>query len=88
MATAGDSLVVYQRWLENNDGADWTTSPTLRSIREYNREDCESTWKLADWLRRVQQKAGIAYVPKAYRSGVGNDQASLGACAICGGDAG
>jgi predicted RecB family nuclease len=65
VASGGDSLVFYQRWLEDNDGADWTASPTLRSIREYNREDCESTWKLAGWLRGVQQQAGIAYVPKA-----------------------
>jgi predicted RecB family nuclease len=65
VATAGDSLVFYQRWLENNDGVDWTNSSTLRSIREYNREDCESTWKLANWLRGLQQHAGIAYVPKA-----------------------
>ena len=51
VATAGESLVFYQRWIENHDGPDWFTSPTLRAIREYNREDCESTWKLAGWLR-------------------------------------
>jgi hypothetical protein len=64
VASAADSLVFYQRWLEAKDGLDWSSSPTLRLIREYNREDCESTWKLARWLRNVQKEAGIAYVPK------------------------
>ena len=64
VATATESIVFYQRWLENQDGADWSTSPTLRAIREYNREDCESTWKLACWLRGLQAEAGIAFVPK------------------------
>ena len=68
VATGGDSLVFYQRWLEDNDGADWGTSPTLRSIREYNREDCESTYRLASWLRDLQTKANISYIPKPLTS--------------------
>ena len=65
VVTAGESLVFYQRWIENQDGLDYSSSPTLHTIREYNREDCESTWKLACWLRGVQSQAGIAFVPKA-----------------------
>jgi predicted RecB family nuclease len=65
VVSAGDSLVFYHRWLEAKDGADWKTSPTLRSIREYNREDCESTFKLCCWLREVQRKAKIVYLPKS-----------------------
>lgn len=64
LSSAADSLVFYQRWLEARDGADWSSSPTLRLIREYNREDSESTWQLACWLREVQKQAGIVYVPK------------------------
>jgi predicted RecB family nuclease len=64
VASAADSLVFYQRWLEAKDGSDCSSSPTLRLIRDYNRDDCESTWKLACWLRSVQKEAGIAYVPK------------------------
>jgi len=64
VTTSGDSLAFYQKWLENNDGGDWKTSPTLRAIREYNREDCESTWGLACWLREVQKQADIPYIPK------------------------
>jgi predicted RecB family nuclease len=64
VASAADSLVFYQRWLETMDGSDWRSSPTLQLIREYNRDDCESTWQLACWLRDVQRQVGIAYVPK------------------------
>jgi uncharacterized protein len=64
VATADESLVFYQRWIENQDGPDWSTSQTLRAIRDYNREDCESTWKLACWLRGIQAQARIAFVPK------------------------
>ena len=65
VVTAGESMVFYQRWIEIQDGLDYSSSPTLRTIREYNREDCKSTWKLACWLRGVQSQAGISFVPKA-----------------------
>lgn len=65
VATADQSLVFYQRWIESQDGPDWSNSPTLRAIRDYNREDCESTWKLVCWLRGIQAQAGIAFVPRA-----------------------
>jgi predicted RecB family nuclease len=64
VASAADSLVFYQRWLDTRDGSDWRSSPTLQVIREYNRDDCESTWQLACWLRAVQRQVGIAYIPK------------------------
>jgi uncharacterized protein len=61
IATAGDSMVYYHAWRQKPDGADWRTSPTLRLIRDYNEADCDSTWKLLEWLRSVQRDAGIAY---------------------------
>jgi predicted RecB family nuclease len=64
VTTSGDSLAFYQSWIENNDGPSWETSAKLRAIRDYNREDCESTWKLASWLRHVQIQARIPYIPK------------------------
>jgi len=41
---AGASVVVYERWRELGD------PQMLREIEEYNRIDCESTWKLREWL--------------------------------------
>jgi predicted RecB family nuclease len=64
VATASDSIVYYHRWRQEPDGTDWQQSPTLRLIRNYNREDCHSTFKLANWLRDVQSKQEITYVGK------------------------
>jgi len=64
VATAADSIVYYHRWREAPDGVDWTTSPTLRLIRDYNEEDCVSTWQLAQWLRTAQVESKISYVPR------------------------
>jgi uncharacterized protein len=61
VATAGDSMVYYHSWRQKRDGDDWRTSPTLRLIRDYNEADCDSTRKLLEWLRAIQQEAGIPY---------------------------
>ena len=37
-------------------------SPILRGIRNYNQVDCESTWKLRDWLLQRQQDNGTVYL--------------------------
>jgi uncharacterized protein len=42
--TAIDSIVVYEQWRESRDPA------LIESIRQYNEEDCHSTWQLRDWL--------------------------------------
>jgi uncharacterized protein len=63
VATAGASMVYYDRWLTVRDGEDWRTSLTLKLIRDYNQVDCESTWKLIDWLRRRQTESGVAFLP-------------------------
>jgi uncharacterized protein len=44
VATAGESIVVYNRWRETND------PELLRQIASYNEVDCISTVKLRDWL--------------------------------------
>lgn len=64
VATATDSIVFYERWLAEQDGADWQSSKILADIREYNRADCESTMELTDWLRARQAESGIGYIPK------------------------
>lgn len=62
VATAGESIVFYQRWLETRDGDDWRSSGILRRIRDYNEVDCVSTWKLIDWLRAEQERSAVAYL--------------------------
>ncbi|MBU6455865.1 MAG: ribonuclease H-like domain-containing protein, partial [Cyanobacteria bacterium REEB67] len=64
VATAMDSVVYYERWLELWDGDDWQTSKTLADIRAYNKEDCDSTWLLAEWLRALQREHGRAWTPR------------------------
>ncbi len=44
VTNAGDSIVVYERWRETQD------PELLESIREYNEDDCRSTWQLREWL--------------------------------------
>lgn len=44
VATAGASVVFYERWRDNGDGE------LLAQIEDYNRTDCISTQLLRDWL--------------------------------------
>jgi uncharacterized protein len=44
VTTAGDSIVVYNRWRETGD------DQLLNEIADYNRADCESTRGLREWL--------------------------------------
>ncbi len=60
---AGGSMVEYQRWMDSGEPGEWEHSPILNAIRDYNREDCEATWRLASWLRDLQSKAGVRYLP-------------------------
>lgn len=45
VSTSVGSVVQYAYWRETQD------PEVLREIREYNREDCESTLQLEEWLR-------------------------------------
>ncbi len=64
VTAAADSLVEYEHWLEAPDGSDWKSSAILKGIRDYNRQDCLSTWKLVEWFRGLQRENGIEWVPK------------------------
>jgi predicted RecB family nuclease len=59
---AGASVAVYDEWCESGEGRDWRQSPLLKSIRDYNEDDCVSTWQLAEWLRARQTETGVSYV--------------------------
>jgi uncharacterized protein len=61
VAKATDSVIYYEHWIEQQDGRDWQTSLTLKSIRDYNRDDCLSTYDLAKFLRNIQGAHAIEY---------------------------
>lgn len=65
VASGSDSIIVYEAWRENPDGETWETSAVLRSIRDYNIDDCNSTQELADWLRREQAAHAIPFLGPA-----------------------
>jgi predicted RecB family nuclease len=73
VANGGDSVVVYERWrtefrsanpdvIANRDS--WTDSNDLSNIRDYNKDDCDSTQELVDWLREQQTQNNITYSGK------------------------
>ncbi len=61
VATAQDSVIQYFQWQQIRDGDRPEDSAILAGIRDYNREDCDSTYELACWLRTLQIEAGISY---------------------------
>ena len=65
VATAGDSIVQYARWIESKQPRGWNESPILKDIRDYNEDDCKSTTELLRWLRKlaVEQKIIAASAP-------------------------
>jgi len=48
IADAAASIVAYEGWLETRNQA------LLDGIEAYNRRDCESTWRLRDWLESLR----------------------------------
>lgn len=60
---AVDSVVQFATWLESPDGDDWKSSITLKEIRDYNEEDCNSTFELFKWLNVQQKNNDIQYTP-------------------------
>jgi uncharacterized protein len=59
VATAGDSIVVYNRWRDKND------AKLLHDIERYNEFDCRSTAALRNWLLNLRPKDGPWFAPKA-----------------------
>jgi uncharacterized protein len=63
---AAASMVFYDQWCESGEPGNYQESPNLKAIRDYNEDDCVSTWLLAKWLREEQAKAGIAYLGRSH----------------------
>lgn len=76
VSTAVDSVARYEEWLDQRDGEDWQTSGILRGIRDYNRDDCESTWGLLEWLWERQAEAGQTWSPPSSLDGSAGGESS------------
>lgn len=61
VASGSESIVVYEEWLSNPDGDSWENSAVLKSIRDYNIDDCDSTQELASWLRELKIEHKIEF---------------------------
>jgi predicted RecB family nuclease len=57
VATAGESISAYHHYRQTKD------QKVLDQIRDYNKDDCDSTRSLVEWLRTRQGEAGIAWLP-------------------------
>lgn len=70
------SVVHYARWMQSGEPRDWNESPILKEIRDYNKDDCDSTAELGKWLRKLMAEKGIppATDSKALRS---SDQSDI-----------
>lgn len=51
VTNAGASIVYYEKWRQTGDDA------LLRKIRDYNEDDCRSTYLLHDWLLGLKPQA-------------------------------
>jgi len=61
---AQDSVVQYFWWMQERKIGSNLADQLLAEIRSYNKDDCDSTKYLTDWLRVLQTKHGIPYRPK------------------------
>jgi predicted RecB family nuclease len=59
VATAAESIVQYAQWMGSRQPGRWQESPILCGIRDYNKDDCESTAELTSWLRSTALAHGI-----------------------------
>jgi uncharacterized protein len=62
VATAGDSIVQYARYIETHgeERPSYRECEILKGIRDYNEDDCVSTYELTVWLRNVAAAHGIS----------------------------
>ncbi len=61
VVNAQASVVQYFQWMQSGERESPNDSKILKDIYDYNRDDCDSTKALADWLRSIQVEAGLAY---------------------------
>ena len=56
LQSGGASIAYFEQWLDCPDGDSWKNSETLKEIRDYNEDDCVSTYQLTEWLRGIQNE--------------------------------
>lgn len=60
VGNGGDSVVAYEAWRQayilGDETKDPEASPILSALMAYNRDDCDSTQELTDWLRARQEE--------------------------------
>jgi len=71
VVNAGASIVEYERWLETGDQA------ILDSIEQYNRDDCESTGQLHEWLLKIRPAEAVFRSVGRSKPGEGGKAASV-----------
>lgn len=59
VATAVESIVQYAQWMESGQSRSWHESFILKDIRDYNEDDCVSTFELLEWLRKVAAENSV-----------------------------
>jgi predicted RecB family nuclease len=76
---AGDSVLMFERWREDDD------DQLLRAIESYNKEDCDSTLALREWLLEQRDLCGalhgVEIPPRALGKPDAGAEASLEASA-------
>jgi predicted RecB family nuclease len=70
----GASIVQYYAWLISDEPQDVEKSQKLKSIEIYNKDDCDSTLDLCEWLRTLASGAGIAHSPPFETEDVTSDR--------------
>lgn len=76
--SGGDSVFFYENWrdlhADAKEGRTWKDSTILKSIRDYNIDDCESTQELVEWLRDRQKEHNISYLCKNKEEAEANEE--------------
>lgn len=62
VVTAEASIIAYHNWIQSGQSQKWEESPILKEIRDYNDEDCVSTYEFARWLWKRQTQENIPWV--------------------------
>jgi predicted RecB family nuclease len=62
LRTAGDSIAEFELWLDRRErGETGDGEQMLRDIERYNRDDCESTEGLRDWLEGLRSEGAALF---------------------------